>query len=118
MLFRSYRPAPPLSMFIEHFWLYDGYSCAYLHERIFPTGAFELVFNLRDDELRVYRDNTSPLCDGYSGALISGPYNGFFVTDRAQGASVMGVHFRPGGAFPFLGLSAYELANVHMDLAS
>ena len=29
----------------------------------------------------------------------------------------MGVHFRPGGAFPFLGLSAYELADTHLDLA-
>jgi AraC-like DNA-binding protein len=118
MLFQSYRPAPPLSDFIEQFWLYDGYSCAYVHERIFPTGAFELVFNLRNDELRIYQDNESLLCSRYSGALVSGPYNGFFVTDRAEGACAMGVHFRPGGAFPFLGLSAYELANTHMDLAT
>lgn len=30
----------------------------------------------------------------------------------------MGAHFRPGGAFPFLGLSAYELGNMHIDLAT
>jgi AraC-like DNA-binding protein len=30
----------------------------------------------------------------------------------------MGVHFWPGGAFRFLGLSAYELANTHIDLAT
>ena len=30
----------------------------------------------------------------------------------------MGVHFRPGGAFTFLGLSAYELANTHIVLAA
>jgi AraC-like DNA-binding protein len=118
MLFRSYRPVPPLSDFIEHFWLYDGYSSAHVHERIFPTGAFELVFNLRDDELRIYEGNESRLRSRYSGALVSGPYDGFFVTDRAEEASVMGVHFRPGGAFPFLGLSAYELANAHIDLAT
>lgn len=119
MLFRAYKPGPPLSDFIEHFWLYDGYSSAYVHERIFPTGTFELVFNLRDDELRIYEGSESPLsCGRYSGALISGPYDGFFVTDRAEEVSVMGVHFRPGGAFPFLGLSAYELANTHLDLAT
>ncbi len=28
----------------------------------------------------------------------------------------MGVHFRPGGAFPFLGLPADELADKHIDL--
>lgn len=89
-----------------------------LTARIFPTGMFELVFNLRDDELRIYKGNESLLCNRYSGALVSGPYNGFFVTDRAEEASVMGAHFRPGGAFPFLGLSAHELANTHLDLGT
>jgi len=93
-------------------------SCRYHHERIFPTGTFELVFSLDKDELRIYEDNKSTLCSRYSGALVSGPYDGFFVTDRAEDASVVGVHFRPGGAFPFLGLSAYELANTHIDLAA
>jgi hypothetical protein len=69
MLFWSYRPARPLSDFVEHFWLYDGYSSAYVHERIFPTGAFDLVFNLRGDGLRIYEGNNSLLCRRYSGAL-------------------------------------------------
>ena len=118
MLFWAYKPGPPLSDFIEHFWLYDGYSSAYVHERIFPTGTFELVFNLRDDELRIYEGNEFLLCSCYSGALVSGPYDAFFVTDKVEEASVMGVHFRPGGAFPFLGLSTYEFANAHIDLAT
>lgn len=89
-----------------------------MHERIFPTGTFELAFNLRNDELRIYVASESLLCRRYSGALVSGPYDRVFVTDRAEEASVMGAHFRPGGAFPFLGLSAYELGNMHIDLAT
>ena len=116
MLSYLYKPVPPLSDFIEHFWLYDAYSSAYAHERILPTGAFDLVFNLRNDELRIYDEIKSPLCSRHSGALVSGPYNGSFVTDRMQGASAMGVHFRPGGAFPFLGFSAHEFADKHVDL--
>ena len=118
MLFRSYTPGPLLSDFVENFWLYDGYSSPHVHERIFPSGTFELVFNLRDDELRIYSKADSGRCSRYSGSLVSGPYNAFFVTDRAEEFSVMGVHFRPGGAFPFLGLSAYELADRHLDLAT
>jgi transcriptional regulator GlxA family with amidase domain len=38
------------------------------------------------------------------------------VTDYAQHASIVGVHFRPGGAFPFLGVPAGELADTHVDL--
>lgn len=110
MLFRAYRPGAPLADFNEHFWLYEDYSSAYEHERIFPNGAFELVFNLGCEELRIYNDNESVSYTRYSGALVSGPYGAFFVTERAEEASAMGVHFRPGGAFPFLGLSAYEFA--------
>jgi hypothetical protein len=36
-----------LSNLIHQFWLYDGYSSAYMRERIYPTGTFELVFTLR-----------------------------------------------------------------------
>jgi hypothetical protein len=44
-----------------------------MHESIFPTGAFELVFNLRDDELRIYEDNESLSCSRYSEVLVSRP---------------------------------------------
>ena len=62
--------------------------------------------------------NESFSCSCYSGALASGPYDAYFVTDRVEEASIMGVQFRPGGAFPFLGLSVYEFANAHIDLAA
>lgn len=116
MLFSAYKPVSALSDFIENFWLYGGYASAHLKERIFPSGTFELVFNLREDELRIYYDTEVARCARFSGAIVSGPYSGFFVTDAAEEASVMGVHFHPGGAFPFLGLSADELADTHIDL--
>src|SRR5262249_3956448 len=31
-------------------------------------------------------------------------------------AFIIGVHFKPGGAFPFLGLPAGDLADTHVDL--
>ena len=31
---------------------------------------------------------------------------------------MIGIHFRPGGAFPFLHLTAGELANAHVSLES
>lgn len=116
MLFRSYKPSGPLSNFIENFWLYQGYESPHFKERIFPSGTFELVFNLRDNELRIYKAVPSQRSDRFSGAIVSGPYNGFFVTDNAEEAAVMGVHFKQGGAFPFLGVSADELADTHVDL--
>jgi AraC-like DNA-binding protein len=38
------------------------------------------------------------------------------VIDTAEEASLLGVHFRPGGAFPFFSLPVSELVDTHVDL--
>lgn len=116
MLSCSYRPLPPLSDFIENFWLYEGYESTHVKERILPSGTFELVFNLRNNQLRIYRAASSDCCERFAGAVVSGPYDRFFLTDKREEAAVMGVHFKPGGALPFLGVAADELAHMHINL--
>lgn len=113
MRFLSYRPGRPLSDFVENFWLCDGYASPHLRERIFPSGTFGLVFNLRDGDLRIYTSRHPDRCTHLPGAVVSGPYRGYFITDRTAEASVMAVSFKPGGAFPFLGLAADELLDTH-----
>lgn len=115
MLARRYRPKAPLSELVEDLWCYDGYIAAHDRERILPSGTFELVFNLREDELRIYGSAT-PGLRRFSGAVISGPYAGYFGSDAAEEVSIMGVHFKAGGAFPFLGFPAGDLADRHIDL--
>ena len=115
MLYRSYTPAPPLSEFIDRFWLCQDMS-PHLKERILPSGTIELVINLREDEVRIYDPLRPERCKRFSGAVVSGTYSGCFVIDPAQHASILGVHFKPGGAFPFLGPPAGELADAHVDL--
>jgi AraC-like DNA-binding protein len=116
MLHVSYTPVSPLLDFVEDFWLYDGYTQPHFKERILPSGTIELVINLRDSELRIYDATPPERCSRFSGALVSGAYGGFFVIDTAEEVSIMGVHFKPAGAFPFLGLPAGELADAHVDL--
>jgi AraC-like DNA-binding protein len=116
MVFRRYKPGPPLSDFIENLWLYEGYASPHAKERIFPSGTFELVFNLHDNELRIFKTQTPDKCNRFSGALVSGPYEEFFLTDTPEEASVMGVHFRPAGAPAFLGFSAQNFNDRHVDL--
>lgn len=116
MFFRSYKPPAPLSDFVENLWAYRGFESPRFKERIFPSGTFELVFNLRDDGIRICKGSRSDEFQRYSGAIASGPYAGPFVTHTALEACVMGVHFKPGGAFPFLGFGADELRDSHADL--
>jgi AraC-like DNA-binding protein len=116
MTLLTYTPRPPLSEFVELLWLAEGDAPPHAKERVLPTGTTELVIDLRDEMVRMYdRKNTDQL-QSIRGPLICGPHSEFFVIDTAAQAAIMGVHFKPGGAFPFLHLPAGELHNVHVSL--
>jgi len=113
-IFDFYKPKPPLSKFVDSFWLYEGYEVQQQTERILPTGTLELVVNLRRNDLRFYDAESSEHCSGFSGAVVSGASGRGF---RPAGETfIIGVHFKAGGAFPFLGLPAGDLADTHVDL--
>jgi AraC-like DNA-binding protein len=105
MLYRRHTPAPPLSEFVELLWLFENTAPSHASERVLPTGTVELVINLGDRA-----------GDGFD-ALMAGPHERFFVLDTARPISVIGAHFRPGGAYPFLALPLDELQNRHVALA-
>jgi AraC-like DNA-binding protein len=86
--------------------------------RIIPSGTLELVINLAEDEIRVCDPATPRSVQRYAGAIVSGALTSSFGIDPHEHASIIGVHFKPGGAFPFLGVPAFELADVHVDLAA
>jgi len=114
MLYHAHIPSPPLASFVECMWsLVD--APAHSTERIVPSGTLELVINLHEDEIRVY-DPESGAVRRFSGAVVSGAYRRFFVIDTREHASIVGVHFRPGGAAPFLGVAPGELVDRHVDL--
>lgn len=118
MQFRRYVPADPLNAFIEDFWSYQDYHGDHARERILPTGTVEMVFNLQEDELRIYGLSDPDACRRFSGAVISGPYVRAFASDIEEEAAILGVHFKPGGASAVLGLPISALNNTHVDLAS
>ena len=115
-IFNFYKPKPPLSKFVDCFWLYQGNEAPHKIERILPTGTFELAINLRQNELSFYNTERPENCCRFSGAVVSGAHGRGFVPDAAEEIFIIGVHFKPGGAFPFLGLPAGDLADTHVDL--
>lgn len=88
---------------------------AHTNERIVPSGTFELVVNLDQNEIAVRREGDR-FETRYSGAVFCGAYSRSFVIDARVHRSIVGVHFRPGGAAAFLGLPAVELADTHVNL--
>jgi AraC-like DNA-binding protein len=115
MQYRTYRPGPPLADFVEYMWALRD-APAHSTERIVPSGTLELVVNLHEDALRIYASDNRGW-RRYSGAVVSGAYRRFFVIDARDHASIVGVHFRPGGAWAFLRVPPGELADRHVDLA-
>ena len=116
MRFSSRKPSTLLADFVDNFWLYEGYEAPHVNERILPTGTLELVINLRENELRIYPHDETERCARYSGAIVSGAHGRGFISDTEEEAFIIGVHFKPGGAFPFLGCQSDELADMHIDL--
>lgn len=115
MLYQFHTPALPLGAWVERIWLCSD-APPHRRERILPSGTIELVINLRDDEIRIEDPAQAGGCRRLSGAVFSGTYSQPFTIDPHQHASILGVHFKPAGAYPFLGLPAGELTDTHVDL--
>jgi AraC-like DNA-binding protein len=116
MLSLRHVPGPPLSQFVNVLWLYEGYTQPHAKERILPTGEMQIVINLLEDRSCVYDRNDTDRCLTFGGSLVSGAHAQYQVIGTAQQASVIGVHFRPGGAFPFLRRPAGELRDTTVSL--
>jgi AraC-like DNA-binding protein len=115
-IFTFYKPKPPLSKFVDRFWLYEGYNAEGLTLPILPTGKLELAINLRQDEMRFHDSDVSESPSRFSAAVVSGAHGRSFVPAAREELCVIGVHFKPGGAFPFLGVPVSDLADTHIDL--
>ncbi len=111
-----YIPQPPLSAYIELFWLYEGERPAHLIERRLPDGSVGLVLNLHDDLIRIYQPRDQETFCGYRGAVLSGPQSGYMLLDTASLISTLGVTFRPGGMMPFLPFPASDLLDQVISL--
>src|SRR5690242_9836539 len=73
-IFNFYKPKPPLSKFVDNFWLYEGYVAKHQTEPILPTGTLELVINLRHNELRFYNPDGTKNGSRLSGVVVSGAH--------------------------------------------
>jgi methylphosphotriester-DNA--protein-cysteine methyltransferase len=112
----TYVPRWPLSDFVEIFWLFEDYARPHPKERCLPTGTVELVIELQSGPLGVFSPNGTNQLEDFRGAVVCGAHSEPFVIDTSKKTTILGVHFKPGGAFPFLNLPAGELHNTHISL--
>jgi AraC-like DNA-binding protein len=115
MYYTRHRPAPPLCDYVEFLWcLSEGPT--HPTERILPGGTTELVINLCDNEISVTDPQRRYPFRRFSGTVVAGPYGRYFDIDASRHSAMLGVHFKPGGAQPFLGAPSNELLDTHVNL--
>lgn len=111
-----HSPAPPLNQFVELFWHYVDLIPDHDREHVLPDGTFELIFNLQETPRKLFRRPNSDRHDAFKHGWISGAQSKFLIIDALPHSTMIGVHFKPGGAAAFLGMPANELAGRVVDL--
>ena len=116
MHYRHRVPRPPLDSFIESIWVCQNQPHPQALERILPTGAAQLIVNLKEDETRLYDPEFPHRCVVTSGSVLSGVQSRFQVIDTSEQEYVAGVAFRPGGTVPFMRMPAHEAGDADIPL--
>lgn len=108
-----YRPRPPLSQFIDCLWFVD-LQVPYIREKILPTGTIELMINFGSPHRRYNQDETA--FELMQDSWIAGFQTRFIVNEPVAETCMMGVRFKPGGAYPFLDLPITEVTDLVIDM--
>lgn len=111
-----YQPGPPLDSHIAAIWYWEGAPTTHRLERVLPDGGQGLVINLHADRIRAYNPRNPRQFETLSGAVITGARASFEVIDSDCQQRIVGVNFRPGGAYPFLSLPADALYEREVNL--
>ena len=114
MIFKTYTPQLPLSEFIDSLWFWQDDNAPESTARRLPTGSMEFVINLGERPFRIYDGNNLIKFERFDDLLICGVQCEATLTNSSNRA--IGVHFKPGGALPFVRLSLAELCDKHVSL--
>ncbi len=111
-----YTPRPPLSDLVDCLWYWEGAPQTHSKERLLPNGESSTIFNLVDELIRIYDPQNLTQFSSYGVAVLSGARSNCFAIDTNQQERVVGIQFRPGGAFPFFRMPASEAEGISVDL--
>jgi AraC-like DNA-binding protein len=114
MLYLHRVPAPPLDSFIASIWYCENEPGPLALERVLPTGAAQLIVNLKEDQTRLYDSELK--CETTSGTVLSGIQSRYCIIDTSEQECVLGVAFKPGGLAPFFRAPAHETRDADIPL--
>jgi AraC-like DNA-binding protein len=110
----SYIPSPPLSDYIYDLYYIDG-RAPYPRLKVFPMPVSHLILNLGDD-FRWHRSGEAERDAIHTESCWVGLWSQHYIVDWPPSVRFFGVHFKPGGAYPFLQFPLSELHNQVVSL--
>jgi AraC-like DNA-binding protein len=114
MAYLVYTPSSPLNFYIKSFYCPNG-SAPSPREKILPLPTADLKINF-GSAFQVYdADHTRPFTTPVE-SWVLGLWSTFHTVDWPTDMQYFGVSFKPGGAYPFLGLPLSELQNQVVSL--
>lgn len=116
MIHKLHFPEPPLSQFVENMWLVEGFAADYTREKILPDGAIELIVDLDTQPKTIFDDEGSERFRTVKKAWISGERTRYIVIGAEKNQSMVGIRFKPGGAYPFFHFPISELSESVTEL--
>src|ERR1700680_1559745 len=91
-------PTPPLNQHVDFFWYYVDFLPDHDREHVLPDGTFELIINLQDVPRKLFHRADTSTWEVFKRGWISGAQWKFLTIDALPLSSMIGVHFKPGGA--------------------
>jgi AraC-like DNA-binding protein len=116
MQYEEFRPSESLAKYIKCFWFLESEAAdSPGQERILPDGCTEIVFHLADPFMQY---NSDGAVVRQPPAMLVGQMRRHLIIQPTGRVRVLGVRFWPGGAYPFLRLPQYEIADRVIGLES
>jgi AraC-like DNA-binding protein len=107
MTYIRYCPCPPLNAYIDDLYYLDG-PAPYPRQKVLPVASSNLMINL-GSPFDVYEpDQTEPFITCTDSWWV-GIWSTYHIVDWPPKVKLFGVHFKPGGAYPFLRFPLSEM---------
>jgi len=107
MTYNSYIPSAPLNAYIDDLYYLDG-PASYPRQKVLPVASSNLMINL-GDPFDVYEPDRAQPFITCTDSWWVGIWNTYHSVDWPPNVKFYGVHFKPGGAYPFLQLPLSEM---------
>lgn len=115
MLHRLHFPRRPVSEFVEHMWLVRGTVPTAQRQMLLPDGAVVMLINLGDPQNLCERADVRRYST-FRESWISGQQPLPIVIEQVGFYHLIGIRFRPAGAYPLFRFSLSELTGRVVEL--